>query len=204
MKLEFKGPLMVNPDLVLFFELKERELFDNIKKTYVLDKDNDFEEKFIVEEGDFLNPKTFRKIPSFIVKKTSKCTEEDVAYLKGLYEVEKKKYIVKIKNQLSEVPLSVKVEQNNDIVVYVEEEYFEKVNEVPYLDYSDKDLYVIRLSSILQDHITPLNNAFKGKTLTEDNINSYKSYLELEYNNNMLNKIRELIDTTIDYKVAVS
>lgn len=204
MKLEFKGPLMVNPDLVLFFELKERELFDNIKKTYLLDKDADFEEKFVVEEGNFLNPKTFYKIPSFIVKKTSKCTEEDIAYLTELYEAEKKKYVIKIKTQLLEVPISVRVEQNNDIVVYVEEEYFEKVNEVPYLGFSDKDLYIIKLSSILQDHITPLNNAFKGKTLTEDNIKSYKTYLDLEYNNNMLNKIRELIDTTIDYKIAVS
>lgn len=204
MKLEFKGPLMVNPDLVLFFELKERELFDNIKKTYVLDKDNDFEEKFVVEEGNFLNPKTFRKNPSFIVKKTSKCTEEDITYLTELYEVEKKKYIIKIKTRLLEVPLSVRVEENNDIVVYVEEEYFEKVNDVPYLDFADKDLYIIKLSSILQDHIKPLNNAFKGKTLTEDNIKSYKTYLEIEFNNNMLNKIRELIDTTIDYKIAVS
>lgn len=203
MNLEFKGPIMIDPELVLFFDNKEEELLNNITNTYLLNKDmSEYNEKFYVEKGNFLNPKTFKRMPSLVIKKTSECTEEDIAYITDLYNSEKKKYINKLKRELSNVPLNVEVNKENNIVVFVKEEYLDKIENVPYLDNVDKDIYIMKLATIIQNSLESLNKSFEGKAMTEENINSYKSYLEIEYKNYMFSKIVQLIDTTIDYRIA--
>lgn len=203
MNLEFKGPIMIDPELVLFFENKEEELLNNITDTYLLNKDmSDYNEKFYVEKGQFLNPETFKTMPSIIIKRTSECTEEDITYITDLYKDEKKKYIDKLKRELSDVPLAVKIDEENNIVVFVKEEYLDKIEKLPYLNDQDKDIYIMKLATIIQKGLEPLNRSFEGKAMTEENINSYKTYLETEYKNYMFPDIVQLINVTIDYRIA--